>query len=73
MTPIESRYDLRLVTLVAVAMEAIENLAMEFNVNPEQLTAEYLFICNKKIHEQGEEGYLNKLFNCYPILDEVID
>ena len=73
MTPIESRYDLRLVTLLALAMDAIESLALEFNTNPEQLTAEYLFLITKKLHSQGEESYMNKMIDHYPILDEVID
>lgn len=73
MTPIESRYDLRLVTILGVAMEAIECIALENNTNPEQLIAEYLFLINKRIATVGEEVFLNKLFNCYQILDEVLD
>lgn len=73
MTPIESRYDLRLVTLFGVVMEAIEDMSMIDNTNPEQLIAEYLFKVNKKVHSVGEEAFLNKLFTCYQILDEVID
>ena len=73
MTPIESRYDLRLVTILGVAMEAIECIALETNSNPEQLIAEYLFLINKRVSTIGEEAFLNKLFNCYQILDEVLD
>ena len=73
MTPIESRYDIRLVTVMALAMEAIETLALEFNCNPEQLVAEQLFLITKRVHEKGEEQYLNKLMNNYPVLDEVLD
>ena len=73
MTPIESRYDIRLVTVMALAMEAIETLALEVNCNPEQLVAEQLFLITKRVHEKGEEQYLNLLSNNYPILDEVLD
>lgn len=72
MTPIESREDLRLATLIGVAINAIESLALEYNTNPEQLLAEYLYITNKTVHEVGHESYLNKLWNNYQILDEAI-
>ena len=73
MTPIESRYDIRLVTLLALAMDTIETLALEFDTNPDQILSDYLFVITKKVHEKGEETYLNKLMNNYPILDEVLN
>lgn len=72
MTPIESIYDVRLVTLIGVVVNSIETLALEMSVNPEQLLAEYLYLANKKLHETGEEEYMNKLQKFYPILDEAI-
>ena len=73
MTPIESRYDIRLVTLLALAMDAIETLALQLDANPDQILSDYLFLSTKKIHERGEEIYLNKLVNNYPMLDEVLN
>ena len=72
MKPIGSRDDLRLATLIGVAINAIESLALEYNTNPEQLLAEYLYFTNKKVNEIGHEGYLNKLWTHYSILDEAI-
>ena len=72
MTPIESREDIRLATLIGVAINAIESLSLATDVNPEQLLAEYLYLTNKRIHEIGHEGYLNKLWQQYHILDDAI-
>lgn len=72
MKPIESKDDLRLATLIGLAINVIESLALEYDVNPEQLLAEYLYFTNKKVHEIGHEGYLNKLWQQYDILDEAI-
>ena len=73
MNPIESRYDVRLVTVLALAMDVIETLALETNCNPEQILSDYLYLITKRIYGTGEEGYLNKLINHYPMLDEVLD
>lgn len=72
MTPIESIYDVRLATLIGVAMSAIESLALAKNTNPEQILAETLFLTNKQVHESGEEAFLMKLTNNYPLLEEAI-
>ena len=72
MKPIESRDDLRLATLIGVAINAIESLALEYNTNPEQLLAEYLYYTNKRVNEIGHEAYLHKLWRNYDILDEAI-
>lgn len=72
MTPIKSMYDVRLVTLVGVLMETIETLALQLDVNPEQLLSDNLYLVTKRVHENGEEGYLNKLQENYPLLNEAI-
>ncbi len=72
MTPIESPYDVRLVTLIGLAINAVETLALEQNKNPEQLVAELLYVTNKRLHEIGEEDYFKKLSSFYPILSEAI-
>ena len=72
MTPMESPYDVRLVTLIGLAINAVETLALEQDKNPDQLIAELLYITNKRLHETGEEDYLRKLFSFYPILSEAI-
>ncbi len=73
MTPIESQFDVRLVTLIGVAINTLESLALATNVSPEQLLAEYLYISNKMVHEHGEEAYLEKLNHNYPLLKEAIE
>ncbi len=73
MTPIESKHDVRLMTLIGVAINSIESLALATDVNPEQLLAEYLYISNKMIHEHGEEVYLERLSHNYPLLKEAIE
>lgn len=73
MTPIESRYDVRLAIILSFAMSAIESLALETDTDPELIAAQYLFINTKSILEYGEEKCLNKLMNNYPILDDVLD
>jgi hypothetical protein len=72
MTPIESIYDVRLATLIGVAMSAIESLALAKNTDPERILAETLFLINKKVHERGEEEFLMKLNRNYPLLREAI-
>ena len=73
MTPIESKDDIRLLTILGVAMDAIETMSLEFDTDPEQLLAEYLFLTTKRIHEQGTDCYRAKLWQHYPILGNVID
>lgn len=72
MTPIKSIYDLRLLTLVGVAMMAIEELALEINKNPEQLLSDYLYLTTKRIHEKGEQPYMDRLQSSYALLEEAI-
>ena len=72
MTPIESKHDTRLITLVGVCIDAIEELSLLQNVDPESLLAEYLYKNNKKLHEVGEEIVLEKLESHYPILEEAM-
>ena len=72
MTPITSIHDVRLVTLIGVAMNTIESLALETDVNPEQLLAEAMYMSNKCVHELGEQGYIERLSTNYPLLSEAI-
>lgn len=72
MTPIESPYDTRFLTLVSVAMCVLEDMALNVDADPQLLLAEYLFVCNKQIAEKGTEGIANRLLQNYPILNEAI-
>ena len=72
MTPIESPYDVRLVTLIGVAINVIEELAVRIEKDPDLILAEALFMTNKNVHEKGEEGYSNRLNDQYPMLAEAI-
>ena len=73
MTPIESQHDVRLVTLLGVAMTAFETLSLELNVNSDLLLAETLYLVTKQLHEVGEEEYQNKLVESYPLLNTILD
>ena len=72
MTPIESRYDTRLLTLIGVTINMLETLSLELDVDADKLLAEYLYVTAKKIHEQGGKEYLDKLTRFYPMLEEAI-
>ncbi len=73
MTPIESPYDTRLTTLIAVAINVIESLALVTDTDADKILAECLYLSNKSIHELGEEKYLDKLLVNYPLLQKAID
>lgn len=70
--PINSLDDTRLVTLIAVAMNAIETLALEQNIDPDFILSEQLFLTYKHISEMGADCYLQKLVNHYPLLAQAI-
>ena len=72
MTPIESTCDVRLVTLIGVAINVIEELAVCTHKDPDLILAEALFLANKNVHEKGEEEYSNQLETQYPMLSEAI-
>lgn len=72
MTPIESLHDVRLVTLVGVAINAIETLAILKDKDPETILAEYLYLTNSYVNNVGEEVYIQKLQGHYPLLEEAI-
>jgi len=72
MNPIVSRYDVRLITLIGVAINALEAAGLETDVNPEQLLSDYLYLVTRQVHEVGEEQYLDKLATNYPMLNEAI-
>lgn len=73
MSPIESIYDCRLVTLLATLMSLVETLALELDSDPDTLIAEYLYYQTKKVYSQGEEDVLNKIQSSFPILVEALD
>lgn len=64
--------DIRLVTLIAVAMNTIEELALEQNTNPDTILSDQLFLTYKHINEMGANCYLEKLASHYPILRELL-
>ena len=72
MTPIISRDDHRLVTLVGVAINVIEELAVITDCSPNEILSEYLYLTSKKQLEMSNTIYMNKLATHYPILDEAI-
>ena len=73
MKPIKSEYDVRLLTLIGLAVSAFETLALELNVDPDKLLAENLYLVTKKLHEVGEEEIINKFHQQYPLLEEVLN
>jgi hypothetical protein len=72
MTPIENIFDVRLLTLIGVAISAIEDLAVEADREPEQLLSDLLYRCNKRVGDTGGAMYIHKLLNHYPMLKEAI-
>jgi len=72
MTPIVSYDDVRLLTLIGVAIEAIEELALWSDVDPDKILAEKLYLTNKQVHEQGGDMFACKLATHYPILSKAI-
>ena len=72
MPPISSLYDVRLVTLIGVATTIIEALSLQLDKDPNLILAETLYLVNKRLHESGEEVYLEKLVDHYPLLREAI-
>lgn len=72
MTPIASVYDVRLVTLIGVAINVIESLALATDVNAETILAEHLYLTNKQVHELGEQAYIDDLTDNYPLLQQAI-
>ena len=73
MTPITSKYDVRLTTLLSLAINTIESLALQTDTDPEQILAEHLYLTTKRLHEVGEERYMDKLTRNYPMLEQAID
>jgi hypothetical protein len=71
-SPIESAYDCRLVTLIGVVIELIEEMSLISDRDPNELLASNLYLCNKKLLSYGEEEYMNKLTETYPLLEEAI-
>lgn len=71
-TPITSIDDTRLVTLIGVAMNVIESLAIEEDNDPDSILARELYLTNKQVHEVGTACFLEKLANHYPLLEAAI-
>ena len=72
MNPIVSHDDVRLVTLIGVAIDTIGELALRTNDSLEEILAKALYRSNKRIHEIGAERTMNELVTCYPLLREAI-
>ncbi len=72
MSPIVSPYDTRLLTLAGVVINLAEELAVWNNQSPREGVAEALFLVSKRVHEHGEEDYMDRLCTDYPILQEAI-
>lgn len=72
MTFIESKYDTRLVTLIGLAINVIETLAIAQDTNPEEILATHLYLTNKYLHEVGSDIYFNKLAAHYSLLEEAL-
>lgn len=72
-TPINSPEDVRLVTLIGVAINVIETYALESGNDPDSVLAKSLYLTNKRIHEIGTDCYLQKLTSHYPLLNEAIN
>ncbi len=69
---IMSPYDIRFVTLIGVVIDLAEELALYKHQNPSENLATSLYLANKRVHEWGEEKYLNKLATDYQLLKEAI-
>lgn len=72
MTPIVSKNDERLATLVGVAIDLIERLALKEDRNPDVILAESLYVSLQDIKDFGASQTMNKLCTSYPILEEAI-
>ncbi len=72
MPPIVSPYDTRLLTLAGVIINLSEELALWNNQPPREGVAEALFLVSKRVHEHGNEDYMNRLCTDYPLLKEAI-
>lgn len=72
-SPITSIDDVRLVTLIGVAINTIESLAIEEDNDPETILARELYLTNKQIGNKGTACYLHKLTSHYPLLKAAIE
>jgi hypothetical protein len=72
-SPITSIDDVRLVTLIGVAINTIESLAVEQDDDPNAILARELYLTNKRVHDVGTACYLHKLTSHYPILKAAIE
>lgn len=72
MNPILSPDDIRLVTLIGVAIDTIGELALRTGNNPEEILAKALYRANKRVNEVGTERTMNELATCYPLLKEAL-
>lgn len=72
-SPITSIDDVRLVSLIGVAINAIEALALEEDCDPETILGRELYLTNKYIGNMGTASYLEKLAHHYPLLKAAIE
>ncbi len=72
-TPINSIDDVRLVTLIGVAINVIEDYGLQNDIDPETVLAKYLYIANRQVLSAGTNCYLEKLIDHYPLLNEAIN
>lgn len=72
MTPIESIHDVRLASLIGLAINVIETLAISKNQDPDTILAEHLYLAEKYINSLGTDVYIDKLVFQYPLLEEAI-
>lgn len=72
-SPITSIDDVRLVTLIGVAINTIESLAVEEDNDPEAILARELYLANRLIGNMGATCFLNRLESHYPLLKTAIE
>ena len=72
MTPIESLNDVRMATLVGLAINLCESLALANNQEPDTVLAEHLYLAQKYVGNVGTDVYVSKLIGHYPLLEETI-
>lgn len=72
MTPIVSRDDIRLATLIGVVINCCEEMALHRHQNPGEILAENLYLTRCQIDDSGADMLINKLATNYPILNEAI-
>jgi hypothetical protein len=73
MTPIESIYDHRLLTLLNSLIDLSEDMAIKTGNDPSLILAESLLKNTRKILQGKEQNLLDKVRKFYPTLLESLD